>query len=87
MEEILSSLHRIADDLENIGRNMRREEQVYRSELTDRLAKGLTGEDAIKHYNDWMDAAGMPHLKAKISIKTSLKKGKEKNEEPASKTF
>lgn len=44
---------------------MRREEQVYRSELTDRLAKGLTGEDAIKYYNDWMDAAGMPHLKAK----------------------
>lgn len=46
MEEILSSLQRIADRLESISRNMRREEQVYRAELADRMAKGLTGEEA-----------------------------------------
>lgn len=46
-----------------IGRDIRHEEQVYKAELEDRLSKGLTGDDAIQHYNDWMEAAGQSHLK------------------------
>jgi hypothetical protein len=41
---------------------MQTEEQVYKAELEDRQAKGLTGDDAIKHYNEWMIKAGMKHL-------------------------
>jgi hypothetical protein len=44
---------------------MREEERVYAAELKDRLAKGITGDAAVKHYNEWMDKAGMSHLKAK----------------------
>lgn len=28
-------------------------------------AKGITGDAAVKHYNEWMDKAGMSHLKTK----------------------
>ena len=28
-------------------------------ELADRKRQGLTGDAAIKHYNDWMDFHGM----------------------------
>jgi hypothetical protein len=63
MEKILLSLQRIAVSLEKIGRDIRHEEQVYKAELEDRLSKGLTGDDAIQHYNDWMEAAGQSHLK------------------------
>lgn len=59
MEEILSSLQWIADSLESIGRDMRKEEQVYKSEMEDRLSKGLTGEEAVRHYKEWMSAAGL----------------------------
>lgn len=62
MRSTLSALQRISDSLEHIGEDMRAEEQVYQSELEDRLAKGLTGDDAIKHYNEWMIKAGMKHL-------------------------
>ena len=38
------------------------EEAITRAELVDRLAKGLKGEAAITHYNEWMEKAGMNHL-------------------------
>lgn len=44
---------------------MREEERVYAAELKDRLAKGITGDAAVKHYNEWMDKAGMSYLKTK----------------------
>lgn len=44
---------------------MREEERVYAAELEDRLAKGITGDAAVKHYNEWMDKAGMSYLKTK----------------------
>ena len=44
---------------------MREEERVYAAELEDRLAKGITGDAAVQHYNEWMDKAGMSHLKTK----------------------
>lgn len=31
----------------------------------DGTAKGITGDAAVQHYNEWMDKAGMSHLKTK----------------------
>lgn len=58
-------LQQIAERLENINRDMQREEQVYEAELKDRLAKNLQGDEAVKHYNEWMAAYGMNNLKVK----------------------
>ena len=32
-------------------------------ELEERLSLGLTGDAAVKHYNDYMDKYGMSYLK------------------------
>lgn len=58
-------LQQIANELEHINRDLRREEQVISEELRDRQAKHLEGEAAIKHYNEWMKAAGMDYLTTK----------------------
>ncbi|VTY02329.1 Uncharacterised protein [Prevotella melaninogenica] len=63
--DILTQLQRISNQLDCIGRDIREEERVYAAELEDRLAKGITGDAAVQHYNEWMDKAGMSHLKAK----------------------
>ena len=47
-------LQQIAEHLERINRDLREESQVWEAEQKDRLAKGLTGEAAIEHYNEWM---------------------------------
>jgi hypothetical protein len=64
-EDILTQLQQISNQLDCIGRDIREEERVYAAELEDRLAKGITGDAAVQHYNEWMDKAGMSHLKAK----------------------
>ena len=63
--DILTQLQQISNQLDCIGRDMRDEERVYAAELKDRLAKGITGDAAVKHYNEWMDKAGMSYLKTK----------------------
>ncbi|MBW4722857.1 hypothetical protein [Prevotella melaninogenica] len=63
--DILTQLQQISNQLDCIGRDMREEERVYAAELEDRLAKGITGDAAVQHYNEWMDKAGMSHLKTK----------------------
>ena len=63
--DILTQLQQISIQLDCIGRDMREEERVYAAELKDRLAKGITGDAAVQHYNEWMDKAGMSHLKTK----------------------
>lgn len=65
MSNVLSTLRQISDSMEEIGDSLRREEQVYKDELADRLAKGLQGDAAIGHYNEWMRKAGMKHLMVK----------------------
>ena len=65
MSKVLSTLKQISDSMEDLGNSMRREEQVYKAELADRLAKGLQGDAAIGHYNEWMENAGMTHLMVK----------------------
>lgn len=63
--DILTQLQQISNQLDCIGRDMREEERVYAAKLEDRLAKGITGDAAVQHYNEWMDKAGMSHLKTK----------------------
>lgn len=59
MEDLLNSLTEIAGKMNKIGRDMAAEAKAHRER------KGLTGAAAVEHYNAWMEAAGMPHLKVK----------------------
>lgn len=58
-------LQQIAEHLDRINRDLQNEGQVWEAELKDSQAKGLQGEAAIKHYNEWMKAAGMEYLTTK----------------------
>jgi hypothetical protein len=49
--------------LNAVNGEMKREHHVYLEERAERLRLGLTGDDAIRHYNDWMEREGMEHLK------------------------
>ena len=62
-KDTLSNLQDISDRLEDIHRDLITEEKVMAAELADRQRLGLTGDAAVKHYNDWMDRNGMSHLK------------------------
>ncbi len=46
----------------SMGMQMRKEATVAHLELADRQRKGLTGDAAIAHYNEWMQRYGMEHL-------------------------
>ncbi len=48
-----------------MGKQIRNEATVARQELADRQRKGLTGDAAIAHYNEWMQRYGMEHLMVK----------------------
>ena len=45
-----------------MGKQIRNEAAVARQELADRQRKGLTGDAAIAHYNEWMKRYGMEYL-------------------------
>jgi hypothetical protein len=66
MENTLSKLADIERRMNNIGQEMKRENQVYMKERNERLRLGLTGDDAVRHYNEWMEREGMGHLKVKL---------------------
>ena len=59
----LRTLQDISDRLADIHRNLVAEEKVMAAELAERKRQGLTGDAAVKHYNEWMDRWGMSHLK------------------------
>ncbi len=63
--EILESLIVIESKSRSMGMQMRKEAAVARQELADRQRKGLTGDAAIAHYNEWMQQYGMEHLMVK----------------------
>ena len=52
-----------------MGMQIRNEAAVARQELADRQRKGLTGDAAIAHYNEWMQRYGMEHLMVKDESK------------------
>ena len=62
-KDTLGTLQDISDRLEDIHRDLIAEEKVMAAELAERKRQGLTGDAAVKHYNDWMDRHGMGHLK------------------------
>lgn len=64
-KQTLDKLQKIESQMEAIGENIRREGQVYQAELEERQRLGLHGEDAIRHYNEWMKKYGMEHLMVK----------------------
>lgn len=61
-KDILTKLTAISKAMDKIGEAMEYEDQIYKSELADRLAKGIKGDAAVQHYNEWMAAAGLDHL-------------------------
>lgn len=52
----------ISNSLDSLNRELSKEEKVWAEELAARKRKGLTGDAAITHYNEWMDRHGMGHL-------------------------
>ena len=51
-----------------MGKQIRNEAAVARQELADRQRKGLTGDAAITHYNEWMKRYGMEHLMVREGV-------------------
>lgn len=58
----LAELKRIERDMKELGRKIREEHRICQAEMVDRLRLRLSGEDAIRHYNDWMMLHDLPHL-------------------------
>ena len=58
----MKKLEDIAEKLDTINTQINDEERVWAEELAARKRKGLTGDAAIKHYNEWMERHGMSHL-------------------------
>lgn len=65
MKQTVDRLQKIESQMEAIGENIRKEGQVYKAELEERLRLGLQGDAAIKHYNEWMKKYEMEHLMVK----------------------
>ena len=68
--EILESLILIESKGRSMGMQMRKEAAVARQELADRQRKGLTGDAAIAHYNEWMQQYGMEHLMVRKEVES-----------------
>lgn len=58
----LAELKRIDREMKELGRQIREENRICAAELCDRQRLGLQGEDAIRHFNDWMMLHGLWHL-------------------------
>lgn len=59
---ITDELKRIYRETNALGCSIRNEGRVYQAELEERLRLGLHGEEAIRHYNEWMQRNDMRHL-------------------------
>lgn len=58
----LRTHRRLEKALKEPGRELREEHRVSAAEMADRQRLGLTGEEAVRHYNDWMLLHGLGHL-------------------------
>lgn len=65
LEQICDELQGISARLDAINFRMFRESQVIEAELNERRAKGISGREAIIHYNDYMRKHGLLHLMVK----------------------
>ena len=66
--KILENLIVIEAQGRSMGMQMRKEAAVARQELAERQRKGLTGDAAIAHYNEWMQRYGMEHLMVREEV-------------------
>ena len=53
MDKALRKLEGLLSNAVNLGERIRLEGAVYRAELSERQKLGLTGDAAVKHYNDY----------------------------------
>ena len=60
--ESLAKLMALEAEAVAMGKQIRNEATVARQELADRQRRGLTGDAAIAHYNEWMQRYGIEHL-------------------------
>ena len=65
MKNVASKLKEIERRSLELNKQINEEGRVYAAELRDRQAKGLTGDAAILHYNEWMQRNDMEHLMLK----------------------
>ena len=63
--ESLAKLMALEVEAIAMGKQIKNEAAVARQEMDDRLRKGLTGDAAIAHYNEWMQRFGMDYLMVK----------------------
>ena len=66
--EMLAKVMAIETEAIAMGKQIRNEAAVARKELADRQRKGLTGDAAIAHYNEWMQRYGMEHLMVRKEV-------------------
>ena len=66
--DLLTKLVVIEKKGRSMGMQMRKEAAVARQELADRQRKGLTGDAAITHYNEWMQRYGMEYLMVREGV-------------------
>lgn len=64
-EDLFAKVMAIEAKAVAMGKQIRNEATVARQEMADRQRKGLTGDAAIAHYNEWMQRYGMEHLMVK----------------------
>ena len=66
--ESLAKLMALEAEAVAMGKQIRNEATVARQELADRQRRGLTGDAAIAHYNEWMQRYGMEHLMVREGV-------------------
>lgn len=59
----MEALREILEKLELLGDTIRKEGRIFEAELEERRKLGLSGPEAIEHYNLWMERFNMSHLK------------------------
>ena len=59
---ILAELNEIQRRLDTLRSQIYNEHVIMQQELEERLELGLTGNDAIEHFNNWMKRYDMNHL-------------------------
>jgi len=59
---MMEGLSRICTTLAELNERMEQERKVYLAEFEDRQRKGLRGDEAVRHYNQWMRRNDMEHL-------------------------
>ena len=59
----MEELKEILEKLEFLDDTIRKEGLIFEAELKERRKLGLSGPEAIEHYNSWMERFNMSHLK------------------------